>query len=132
MELKIGFGEGKKVFASYKNFMVQTDQPVREGGSESAPAPFDLFLISIGTCAGIYVLSFCQMRSISTEGIRLTLKTERGASNKIIDKVIIEIQVPPEFPKKYIEAVVKASNLCAVKKCIESPPSFEVYTTTLK
>jgi ribosomal protein S12 methylthiotransferase accessory factor len=132
MELKIGLGEDKKVCATYKNFMIQTDQPKREGGGESAPAPFDLFLTSIGTCAGFYVLSFCQSRNISTEGIRLTLTTERGASNKIIDKVIIEIQLPPEFPKKYIEAVVKASSLCTVKKCIEDPPSFEVYTTQLK
>lgn len=127
MEMEIVFGGGKKVNAIYKNFTIKTDQPRYDGGDNSAPAPFDLFLASIGTCSGYYVLSFCQGRDIPTDGIKIILRTEKG-KEKIIDKIKIEIQLPPEFPEKYRDAVIRAVELCAVKRCIQNPPSFEIYT----
>ncbi len=69
---EITFGEGKKVDAHVREFTIATDQPAADGGHNTAPTPFELFLASIGTCAGYYVLSFCRARAISTDGIRLT------------------------------------------------------------
>lgn len=129
MDMEIVFDEGVRINATYKNFTIKTDQPKYGGGDDSAPAPFDLFLASIGTCSGFYVLSFCQGRNIPTDGIKLILRTEKNKEEKIIDKIKIEIQLPPEFPEKYRGAVLKAAELCAVTRCIQNPPSFEVYTT---
>ena len=56
MEMKVYFPGGKRVYADYGGFTIETDQPARGGGDDSAPAPFDLFLASIGTCAGIFAL----------------------------------------------------------------------------
>ncbi|MHC4777916.1 MAG: OsmC family protein, partial [Planctomycetota bacterium] len=73
MEIQITFPGGKKVEAQLKEYRILTDQPVKEGGEGSAPAPFDLFLASIGTCGAYYVLTFCQTRKIPTEGLAVTL-----------------------------------------------------------
>ncbi|MCK5331318.1 MAG: osmotically inducible protein OsmC, partial [Candidatus Marinimicrobia bacterium] len=62
MDMKITFPGGKKINAEYNGQIIKTDQAVASGGNGSAPEPFDLFLASIGTCAGIYVLGFCQQR----------------------------------------------------------------------
>lgn len=125
--MEIVFDGNKKVSAIYKNFIIKTDQPREEGGDDSAPSPFDLFLASVGTCSGYYVLSFCQERKIPIDGIKISLKAEKGRK-KVIDKIKIKIQLPPEFPEQYRGAVVKAAGLCAVKRCIQNPPSFEIYT----
>ena len=127
--MKVTFPGGTRVDASYKGFVIGTDQPVYQGGSGSAPAPFDLFLASIATCAGWYVLSFCQQRKISLDGASVILETERRPQGKMIDNIVITIQLPPDFPDKYKGAVIKAVNLCAVKKHMEIPPSFSVITT---
>jgi len=129
MDMEISFPGGKKVDAIYKGFTIKTDQPERSGGEGLAPAPFDLFLASIGTCAGIYVLSFCQARNIPTEGIRLIQCTESNPETKMIDRITIKIQLPPGFPEKYGEALVKSAEFCAVKKHIHNPPAFDIYTT---
>ncbi len=52
MEMQISLAGGKKVDARFKGFTIRTDQPESSGGENSAPSPFDLFLGSIGTCAG--------------------------------------------------------------------------------
>ena len=122
----ITFPGGKRVDAEYKGFTVQTDQPATAGGEGSAPAPFDLFLASIGTCAGIYVLSFCQERQIPIEGARLVQRTERDPETRLIGRIAIDIELPPGFPEKYREAVKSAAELCTVKKHIARPPAFDI------
>ena len=127
-DMEIIFPGGKKVDALYKGFEIKTDQSKRSGGEGSAPAPFDLFLTSIGTCAGIYVLSFCQERDIPADKIKLILRTERDRESWMITEIKIEIQLPPEFPEKYKEAVVKAAELCTVTKHMYNPPAINIYT----
>jgi putative redox protein len=128
MEIKLE--DGKIVNANYKGHLIKTDQPVEAGGKDSAPAPFDLFMASIGTCAGIYVKSFCDKRGIPTDKIKLIQTMEFDEVTHMIGAVIIDIQLPPDFPEKYKDAVINAANLCAVKKHIQHPPEFEVVTST--
>ena len=130
MEMNITFPGNKKVNAEFGGFTVETDQPQGAGGGDgSAPAPFDLFLASIGTCAGTYALGFMQQREIPTEGMRLRLITQRDPQTHMIGKITLDLQLPPQFPEKYREAVVKAMDLCAVKRHIAHPPEFEITTT---
>lgn len=117
--------------ADFNSFSVTTDQPVKEGGEGSAPSPYEYFLASIGTCAGVYVVGFCEKRNIPTEKISLTQrhefrKTEEGKS--VLEKIVIEIIVPPTFPEKYRQALVKVADQCAVKKTIMNPPKFDIKT----
>ena len=125
-DMEVVFPGGKRVDALYKGFTIKTDQSRHSGGDGSAPAPFDLFLSSIGTCAGIYVLSFCQERGIPTEGIRLIQKTEISREKRMIANIDIEIELPEGFPEKYREAVVRAAELCSVTKHLYEPPRIEV------
>ena len=124
MELMIDFPGGSRVDAHFNGFTVQTDQPPQS----SAPAPFEVFLASIGTCAGIYVLGFCQTRGIPTDGIHLIEKIHRNPVTHMVETIDLEIQVPASFPEKYYDAMVRTANLCAVKKHLEHPPQFNVYT----
>jgi putative redox protein len=129
MDMEIVFPGGKRVNALYKGFTIETDQPPHGGGDGSAPAPFDLFLASIGTCAGIYVLSFCQERAIPTDGIKLTMRSEIDAARRMIGRIEIDIALPETFPAKYKEAVVRAVDLCSVKKHLHEPPVIEIRAT---
>jgi len=127
MCMKISFPGGKKVDAEYKGFTIKTDQPEYEGGNGSAPEPFSLFVASIGTCTGVYVLGFCQKRKIPTEDIKLVLKTDKDKETHMINKINIEIQVPENFPESYNNAVIKSAELCSVKKHLEKPPKIDIY-----
>jgi len=126
MEMEISFPSNKRVDAHWKGFTIKTDQSEKNGGDGSAPAPFDLFLSSIGTCAGIYVLEFCKERDISIENANLILSIERNPETKMIGNIRIDVNLPADFPKKYISAVKRAADLCAVKKHILNPPEFDI------
>ena len=129
MDMIIDFPGGLRVDANFGPYTVATDQPFPHG-SGSAPTPFATFLASIGTCAGIYVLSFCQQRQISTDGVRIVQSLEVNPYTGMVSKVNLDIQLPPSFPEKYKQAVIRAADQCAVKKHFENPPQFAVFTTT--
>lgn len=131
MEMVIDFPGGARVDAHFGPFTVMTDQPPMGGGTNSAPTPFATFLAAIGTCAGIYVLGFCRQRGLPSEGIRLIQNLETNPMTGMVGKVLLDIQVPPTFPEKYKEALIRSASQCAVKKHFEHPPQFEITASTV-
>ncbi len=128
MEMIVTFPGGARVDAQFGPHTIRTDQPPHAGGDGSAPAPFSLFLASIGTCAGIYVLGFCRQRGLATDGIQIVQRMEADPRTGMIGRIALDIQVPAEFPEKYRDALVRAASQCAVKKHLEAPPAFDVRT----
>ena len=126
--IDVTFPGGSLVTANFGKFEVPTDQPIEDGGNDSAPEPYMLFLSSIVTCAGFYVIRFCQQRKLSTEGMTMTLDIERNPEMRRLEKVKMAIQLPEGFPEKYKKAVIRAAGMCSVKKAIANPPEFEVIT----
>jgi len=127
MEMIIDFPGGSRVDAHFGQFTVATDQPP----AASAPTPFAVFLSSIGTCAGIYVLGFCQQRGLPTDGIRIVQRIHNGFGG-MVQKIDLEIRVPSSFPEKYRDSLIRSAELCAVKKHLETPPTFEVTTKVVE
>ena len=128
MEMTVTFPGGKKVDTRIGNHVIRTDQPVSNGGEDTAPSPFNLFLAAVGTCAGIYVAGFCQKRGLPTDGIRLRQRNHFDPETGVLRRVEIDVEVPPSFPEKYHEALVRVADQCAVKKAIQAQPVFEVRT----
>jgi len=122
MEMDIVFPGGARVDALMGNMTVTTNQ------DGTAPTPFALFLASIGTCAGIYVLGFCQHRNLPTDGIKIVQRLHSSPTTRMIERIDLDIMVPPDFPEKYHDALIRAADQCAVKKHMEIPPAFNVTT----
>jgi putative redox protein len=119
----VTFPGGKKVQAEYRGFVIQTDQSTASGGEGSAPSPFDLFLASLGTCTGYYVLAFCQKRDIPTDDIGLSMTLSRNDDRHLIERIEIAIHLPESFPERYVDACVKSAEQCAVKRHLHEPPA---------
>ena len=115
--ITVGFPGGKRVDARIGDFLVSTDQ-----GAE----PFDLFLASVATCAGVYALNFCHSRSLATDGLGVRMTCEHDHAKKLITKMVIELSLPSGFPAKYRDSIVRAMERCAVKRHIVDAPDFEM------
>jgi ribosomal protein S12 methylthiotransferase accessory factor len=124
--IQIHFPGAARVVAEYAGFTVTADQPVEDGGENTAPAPFDYFLISIGTCAGYYAKKFLDKRGLETEGFRVELNATRDGETGMFSEIEIKLLLPRGFPAKYEKAIAKSVNSCSVKKHILDPPRFPV------
>lgn len=129
MKMEITFLGGKKVAAQYEGFIITTDQPVDEGGTNSAPSPFTLFLASIGTCTAYYVLGFCQARNIPMDNITVNADIQRNSKTHMVETIAIDIHVPKNFPDHYKQPLIKAAEKCTVKRHLETPPKITTEVT---
>ncbi|MES9825688.1 MAG: OsmC family protein [Candidatus Thiodiazotropha endolucinida] len=122
--IQVRFTGGKRIQAKVGDYTIETDQPLKYGGEATAPAPFDLFLASLATCAGIYAWNFCESRKLSTEGMDLRMDCVNDEKRKMIVKVIFRLTLPGGFPEKYRSGIVRAMELCAVKRHMMDTPEF--------
>ena len=122
----ISFPGGKLVDARIGRFTIRTDQAESAGGYGSAPEPFDLFLASIGSCAGIFAWNFCQARGLSTQGMALRMHCERDPVRKRFTRITLELELPAGFPERYRDAIARAMELCSVKRHILEAPEFRI------
>jgi ribosomal protein S12 methylthiotransferase accessory factor len=127
--MEIVFEGGKVVTAHSHGHIIRTDQPLDSGGENSAPSPYELFLASIGTCAGIYVKSFCDNRQLSTDGIKIIQSYEWNKETGLPSKISLDIKLPEGFPEKYKASLIHVADLCKVKKTMANPPEFEIITS---
>ncbi len=128
-ELVITLPGGRRVDARIGQHVLHTDQPLDNGGSDTAASPFELFLASIGTCAGIFVQGFCAARNIPFENIRIHERVQLD-DHGVMQGVDLAIHLPPDFPARYREAVVQVVEQCSVKRAIAAQPKFTVRTIT--
>jgi putative redox protein len=129
--MEITFDGGKVISAHSHGHIIKTDQPISAGGDNTAPSPFDLFLASIGTCAGIYVKSFCDNRKIPTDNIKIIQSAEYDKESGLPVNIKLDIKLPADFPEKYRAPVINVAELCKVKKSIANPPVFQVVTSQI-
>jgi ribosomal protein S12 methylthiotransferase accessory factor len=127
-QMTVSFPGGRQVAAHYNGFAILTDQGTDSGGDGAAPEPYDLFLASIATCAGYYVLRFCSERNLPVDGLKVVQSWQRD-ERKRLSHILLQIEVPPEFPEKYRPALVRAADICAVKRTLQDPP--EIVTETV-
>lgn len=125
-EIKIEFGAGKKLSAVSDNYCIDVDMPVSEGGEGFAPEPTHLFLTSLGTCAAHYARMFCETKSLPIKGLGVKIRYKFNEETKLIYKVTYELSIPDGFPEKYKAALLRALDLCPIKKLLMSPPAFQL------
>lgn len=122
MKMEIVFPGGERVDAVTQHFTISTDQ------TDEVPAPFDLFLASIGTCTGHYVASFCRKRGIPLDNIRIEQRAVRDPQTRMFPRIELELRLPADFPGKYRDALLRSAELCSVKKHLDQPPEIDVRT----
>ncbi|MGV3623604.1 MAG: OsmC family protein [Archangium sp.] len=127
--LEISLPGGRRVDARVGEHLIHTHQPRENGGTDSAPSPFEIFLASIGTCAGIFVQGFCAKRDIPFEDIRIQQHIDVD-EHGVLRSIDLDLRLPPTFPERYRNALVQVVDQCSVKKAIAAQPAFTVRTST--
>lgn len=127
MNIVISMLEGQRLKASFGDHEVICDQNDANNDESQYPEPFDYFLASMPLCASFYIRKFCQSRDISTDGIKISQDSINiDEHNKYKKKLVISVELPETFPKKYQKALLAAANTCTVKRVIQAAPEFEI------
>ncbi|MCH3924728.1 MAG: OsmC family protein [Bacteroidales bacterium] len=122
--MKITFEPKEKVVATYLNHRVVTDEPIEQGGEDSALNPFQTFLTAIGTCGGVFMKMFYKKYNLSLDGAYLNQDCEFD-DHGMLNKVVITVHVGNSFPMDKQNALIANLKVCKVKKHLNPDIIFE-------
>lgn len=126
MQINVRFLENLRLEASFDDFTVIADQPIRYKGDGSAPSPFDYFLASSALCAAYFVKVYCISRNIPTDDIRVTQNNIVDPENRYNQIFYIDIELPESISEHDRENILKAMERCTVKRVIQNNPGFKI------
>lgn len=126
MLINVRFLDNLKLEASFDDFKVIADQPIRYKGDGSAPGPFDYFLASSALCAAYFVKVYCNTRGIPTEDIRISQNNFVDPENRYHQDLQIQIEVPDTVSEKDLKGMIASMERCTVKRVIQNNPKFVI------
>lgn len=124
--MNVRFLENLRLEASFDDFTVISDQPIRYKGDGTAPSPFDYFLASSALCAAYFVKVYCVSRNIPTDDIRVSQNNIVDPDNRYHQIFNIDIELPESISEHDRENILKAMDRCTVKRVIQSNPGFKI------
>lgn len=128
MQVNTRYLDNLRIEATFDDFSIIADQPIRYKGDGSAPGPFDYFLASSALCAAYFVKVYCKAREIPTEDIRIYQDNIIDPENRYKQTFKIQVELPASISEKDRKGILDSIERCTVKRVIQNAPEFIIET----
>ncbi|WP_419168288.1 OsmC domain/YcaO domain-containing protein [Halobacteriovorax sp.] len=126
MQVNVRYLDNLKIEASFDDFKIISDQPVRYKGDGTAPGPYDYFLASSAMCAAYFAKVYCKSRDIPTEDIRISQQNIVDPDNRYKQSFVIHAELPASISEKDKKGILASMNRCTVKRVIQNEIDFKI------
>lgn len=123
------FVSGKQFITEVGPFQIVTDQRPEQGGTGAGPSPPELLAASLGACAAHYAKEFLQARSLSVEGLTVTVESHHDETKRGRECFHILVESAP-IDEQYNGAFRRAVESCKVHHIIRATPEITIDFTS--
>ncbi|MDP2981499.1 MAG: OsmC family protein [Candidatus Omnitrophota bacterium] len=127
---EVKYIDGKKFSAQNRKHAVIVDQPEDNGGNDQGPTPPELFVDSLGSCIGVYVLAFCKNTGLNPNGMKIILDWEKASDKPArIKNINVKIELPNADVGARKAALLKVAESCMIHETIKHQPEINIELT---
>ncbi len=129
-------GENYKTVLNAGNHEIIADEPERAGGKDLGPDPYDLLLMSLGTCTVITLRMYAERKQWPVDDIYMELRHFRDHARDCdecedpkakIDKIEKEVIVEGDLSDEQMDRLLEISNKCPVYRTLQG--DIEIHST---
>jgi uncharacterized OsmC-like protein len=112
---------GDRLLIRARGHELRSDQPVEDGGDDSAPTPTELFVASLAACVAFYAQRFLRRHETSTEGLVVTCEYTWATNPTRIGAIDLVVEAPT-LPAEMRAAFSRVIDHCTVHNTLRQPP----------
>jgi putative redox protein len=109
-----------------RSHVIVSDQPAENFGHDEGMTPPELFLASLGSCAGFYAAQYLRKHRLATQGTRVRVTAEKVKDPARIDNFRIEVEVSGELSDAHRAGVEEAVHHCLIHNTLLHPPKVTI------
>jgi putative redox protein len=125
-EVRVAHKGGDCFEIAVRRHLLHVDQPLADGGNDSAPTPTELFVASLASCIAFYGRRFLARHDLRTESLTVSARFTMADHPARVGAVAISIEVPRGVPAERRPALLAAASHCTVHNTLEQPPSVTI------
>lgn len=126
MEIHVEHLGGVQFEIKARQHTIASDQPVENGGFDEGMTPPELFLASLGSCAGFYAAQYLRKHKLATEGTIVRVTADKAADPARLDNFRIALEVPGELSRQDLDGVEEAVRRCLIHNTLLHPPKIAI------
>lgn len=124
--MTVRYLDGDRFAIGVRDHMLTVDQPVADGGADTAVTPTELFVASLASCVGFYARRYLARHHLPARGLTVTADYTLGLRPARVTDVRVGIQVPDGVPADRLEALLAVASHCTVHNSLTEPPAVRV------
>src|SRR5665811_1187586 len=109
-----------------RGHLVRVDQPVKDGGQDTAPTPTELFIASLASCVAFYARRYLTRHDLPTEGLAVEATFAMGAKPARVAGIDLRLIVPEGVPADRLDAMLAVATHCTVHNTLASEPDVSI------
>ena len=123
-KLSVNYLDGRSFEASVRNHKFRIDLPLVAKGKDTGPTPPELFVASLASCIGMYLVFYCEKKKIDPTGIKIETNYEKTADR--IEKISVEFSLPSAKSENERAEAMNWAKKCFVHNTIENKPEIKI------
>jgi uncharacterized OsmC-like protein len=124
--LRVEHRGGDKFDINIRGHLVRVDQPVKDGGQDTAPTPTELFIASLASCVAFYARRYLTRHDLPTEGLAVEATFAMGAKPARVAGIGMRLIVPEGVPVERLDALLAVATHCTVHNTLTSEPEVTI------
>jgi len=122
----VRYVDGDRFTIGIRDHEVDVDQPVSDGGEDTAPTPTELFVASLASCVAFYARRYLARHHLPSTGLRVTTDYRMGSHPARVSDLRIEIALDSAVPHDRRDALLAVASHCTVHNTLTHPPTIDV------
>lgn len=121
-EIWIGHTGGDRFAIEVRGHRLRVDQPVADGGDDTAPTPTELFVASLAACIAHYARRFLARHGLPTAGLAVEANFSLAQRPTRVGRIAVRLHLPEEVPAERRAALLAVASHCTVHNTLRDDP----------